>query len=103
MRFVWLWLACGAPPEVAGTAVPEPPAEAAPYVSNEKLIVRVQGLLDRGRRGEAEAFDEAAKDGTMDGKDHPGLKRYQGHIGFLGHGAGLQFRKIKIAEINPAQ
>ncbi len=48
-------------------------------------------------------IDEAAKNGTMDGKGHPGLKRYQGHIGFLGHGAGLKFRKLKVAEINPAE
>lgn len=46
--------------------------------------------------------DERSKDGTMDGKEHPGLKRYQGHIGFLGHGPGMEFRKIEVAEIKPA-
>ncbi len=83
MRFVWLWLACGAPPEVAGTAVPEPPAEAAPYVSNEKLIVRVQGLLDRGRRGEAEAFDDAERlvqRQLASRQDDPRLHRMMGSI-----------------------
>ncbi len=29
---------------------------------------------------------EATKNGPMDGKDHPGLKRSMGHIGYLGHG-----------------
>lgn len=39
---------------------------------------------------------EASKNGTMDGRDHPGLQRTKGHIGFLGHGDVLQFRNIRI-------
>jgi len=42
---------------------------------------------------------EASKDGTPDGKDHPGLKRTSGHIGFLGHGSLLWFRNIRIKEL----
>ncbi|NRB47954.1 MAG: DUF1080 domain-containing protein [Saprospiraceae bacterium] len=42
---------------------------------------------------------EASKDGTMDGKDHPGLQRTKGHIGFLGHGDVLQFRNIRIKDL----
>lgn len=42
---------------------------------------------------------EATKDGTMDGKDHPGLQRTKGHIGFLGHGDVLQFRNIRIKDL----
>jgi hypothetical protein len=34
----------------------------------------------------------------MDGKDHPGLKRASGHIGFLGHGSVLALRNIRIKE-----
>ncbi len=34
--------------------------------------------------------------GTMDHKDHPGLKNITGHIGFLGHGSELKFRNIRI-------
>ena len=41
-------------------------------------------------------WQEASKDGTMDGRDHPGLKRSKGHIGFLGHGDVLRFRNIRI-------
>lgn len=41
----------------------------------------------------------AIKNGTMDGKDHPGLRRTKGHIGFLGHGSKLEFRNIKIKEL----
>lgn len=42
---------------------------------------------------------EASKNGTLDGKDHPGLQRSSGHIGFLGHGDILQFRNIRIKEL----
>jgi hypothetical protein len=37
--------------------------------------------------------------GTIDGKDHPGLKRSTGHIGFLGHGSVVRFRNIRIREL----
>ena len=43
---------------------------------------------------------EATKNGTKDGKNHPGLKRNKGHIGFLGHGAPLEFRNIRIKDLN---
>jgi HEAT repeat protein len=36
--------------------------------------------------------------GTMDHKDHPGLKNKTGHIGFLGHGSVVKFRNIRIKE-----
>ncbi|WP_194973682.1 3-keto-disaccharide hydrolase [Aquiflexum lacus] len=42
---------------------------------------------------------EASKNGTMDQKDHPGLQRSSGHIGFLGHGDVLRFRNIRIKEL----
>jgi hypothetical protein len=38
-------------------------------------------------------------DKTMDGHAHPGLKREKGHIGFLGHGARVEFRNIRIKEL----
>lgn len=41
-------------------------------------------------------FLEASKNGTMDGRDHPGLQRTSGHIGFLGHGDVVRFRNIWI-------
>ncbi|MEM1121797.1 MAG: DUF1080 domain-containing protein [Bacteroidota bacterium] len=44
-------------------------------------------------------FLEASRNGTMDGRDHPGLKRTRGHIGFLGHGDRLAFRNIRIREL----
>lgn len=42
---------------------------------------------------------EAVKNGAMDGKEHPGLKRKKGHIGFLGHGSEVKFRNIRIKEL----
>ncbi len=44
-------------------------------------------------------IDEASKDGTIDGKDHPGLARTKGHIGFLGHGARIEFDNIRIKDM----
>ena len=35
----------------------------------------------------------------IDGRDHPGLKRESGHIGFLGHGSLVEFRNVRIKEI----
>jgi hypothetical protein len=43
---------------------------------------------------------EASKNGTLDGLDHPGLKRNKGHIAFLGHGSELEFRNIRIKDLS---
>lgn len=43
---------------------------------------------------------EAAKNGTIDGKKHPGLFNKTGHIGFLGHGSEVKFRNIRIKQLN---
>lgn len=37
---------------------------------------------------------------AMDGRDHPGLHRPGGHIGFLGHGDQVFFRNIRIKNLN---
>ena len=42
---------------------------------------------------------EAREKGTIDGREHPGLKRDKGYIGFCGHGAELEFRNIRIKEL----
>ena len=44
-------------------------------------------------------LDEVTKNGTMDGAEHPGLKRATGHIGFLGHGDRVLFRNIRIKNL----
>lgn len=45
-------------------------------------------------------FKKASKNGTMDKRDHPGLNRTKGHIGFLGHGDVLYFRNIRIKDLS---
>lgn len=44
-------------------------------------------------------FAEARDKGTMDGREHPGLKRDKGYIAFCGHGAHLEFRNMRIKEL----
>jgi hypothetical protein len=43
---------------------------------------------------------EARKNGTADGKKHPGLMRETGHIGFLGHGSEVQFKNIRVKDLS---
>jgi hypothetical protein len=43
---------------------------------------------------------DARQNGAMDGKQHPGLKRDKGHIGFLGHGSVVQFRNIRVKDLS---
>ena len=42
---------------------------------------------------------DARENGTADHKDHPGLKRNKGHIGFLGHGSVVEFRDIRVKDL----
>ena len=42
---------------------------------------------------------EATKNGTVDHKEHPGLNRTTGHIGFLGHGDVVRFKNMRIKKI----
>ena len=42
---------------------------------------------------------EGTRNGTADHREHPGLGRATGHIGFLGHGSTLWFRHIRIREL----
>lgn len=44
-------------------------------------------------------LDEVSANGTVDGRDHPGLKRTKGHIGFLGHGARIEFRNLRVKDL----
>ena len=55
------------------------------------IIVKVNGetIVDTN-------IKEASKDGTLSGKEHPGLFNKKGHIGFLGHGDYVEFRNIRI-------
>ena len=57
-----------------------------------KVVLNGETIVDANIR-------EASKDGTIDGKKHPGLLNKTGHIGFLGHGAHVEFRNIRIKEL----
>ncbi len=43
---------------------------------------------------------EASKNGTLDHRDHPGIQRTSGHIGFLGHGSVVSFRNLRIKDLS---
>jgi len=45
-------------------------------------------------------LDQASAGGTIDHREHPGLGRERGHVGFLGHGSIVEFRAIRIKELN---
>ena len=36
---------------------------------------------------------------TVDHRNHPGMFNKKGHIGFLGHGAGVKFRNVRVREL----
>jgi hypothetical protein len=42
----------------------------------------------------------ASAKGTMDKREHPGLKNKDGHIGFLGHGSEVKFRNLRIKDLS---
>ncbi|MDH4196770.1 MAG: DUF1080 domain-containing protein, partial [Candidatus Aminicenantes bacterium] len=44
-------------------------------------------------------LDEASAGGTIDGREHPGLARTKGHLGFLGHGSRVEFRNIRVKDL----
>jgi hypothetical protein len=56
------------------------------------VIVNGQTIVDAD-------LDEATKNGTVDHKEHPGLARTSGHIGFLGHGARIEFRAMRVKDL----
>jgi hypothetical protein len=44
-------------------------------------------------------IDKVSQPKTVDGKSHPGLANTTGHIGFLGHGARIEFRNMRIKDL----
>lgn len=57
-----------------------------------KIILNGETILDGD-------YLEASKNGTLDHKEHPGLQRSSGYIGFLGHGDVVRFKNISIKEL----
>ena len=75
-------------------------------VKGDRVTVMVNGevILD-GNLREACKGHNVAPDGsnhnpyTTDHRNHPGMFNKKGHIGFLGHGAGLKYRNVRIKEL----
>lgn len=57
-----------------------------------EVILNGQTILDIN-------LDDALKNGSLDGKEHPGAFRESGRIGFLGHGDVLSFRNLYVKEL----
>ncbi len=69
--------------------------------NSEEVIARgpqIKVILN-GRTIVDADIEKVSVAGTIDGKDHPGLKNPAGHIGFLGHGDDVEFRNIRIKEL----
>ncbi|MBU4494315.1 MAG: DUF1080 domain-containing protein [Acidobacteria bacterium] len=64
-------------------------------VEGNRVKVRLNGipLIDAD-------IEAASRDGTIDGRNHPGLLNKKGHLGFLGHGSVVRFRNIRLRELN---
>jgi len=64
------------------------------FLSGTKIKVTLNGtVINEGD------IKEAIKNGTMDHKEHPGLARTTGHIGFLGHGDVIRFKNMRIKKL----
>ena len=83
-------------------------------ISPETLIIDVIRIIDASALQIALVLDKnsrlvgvitdgdiavASRNGTMDHREHPGLLRTTGHIGFLGHGSVVKFRNIRVKEL----
>jgi 3-keto-disaccharide hydrolase len=69
--------------------------------NSEEIIVQgkdIKVILNGETIVEAN-LDEASKGGTIDKREHPGLKREKGFICFCGHGAEVWFRNLRIKEL----
>ena len=63
-------------------------------------------IIARGRHVTVKVNGQTVVEANLDDvkdetvlKKHPGLKRDGGHIGFLGHGARVEFRNLRIKEL----
>ena len=64
------------------------------WIKGSKIRVTVNGVVTVD--GD---IAEASKNGTADHKEHPGLQRASGYIGFLSHDSVVKFRNIRIKEL----
>ncbi|MDW3193921.1 MAG: DUF1080 domain-containing protein [Cytophagales bacterium] len=73
--------------------------------NRQQVTVRgswIQVILNGNVILEGDYLDQS-ENGTMDGREHPGLARTSGHIGFLGHGDVVRFRNIHIKDLSKSE
>ncbi len=64
------------------------------YVKGNYIRVTLNGtVITEGN------IKDATRNGTHDGKEHPGLFNKTGYIGFLGHGSELWFRHVRVKRL----
>lgn len=75
---------------------------------SDHITVTVNGevILDGNIREACQGHAVAPDGGTenpymIDHRNHPGLFNKRGHIAFCGHGAGIQFRRVRILDLSP--
>lgn len=75
-------------------------------VVGDHITVTVNGeVIVDGNVREACQGHNVAPDGsdknpyTVDHRNHPGMFNKTGHIGFLGHGAGVKFRNVRVLDL----
>ena len=77
------------------------------HAVGDRITVTVNGrvILDGDIRQACKGHN-VSEDGskknpyTVDGKNHPGLFNKKGHLGLLGHGAGIQFRNLRVLDLS---
>jgi hypothetical protein len=57
-----------------------------------KVILNGETIVDAD-------VEKASTPKTIDGHDHPGLKRDKGYISFCGHGAHVEYRNLRLKEL----
>ncbi len=67
---------------------------------NSEEIKAVGPLITVTLNGVVIVDADISKIEPLDKKEHPGLKRDKGFIGFMGHGAHVEFRNIRVKELD---
>ena len=73
-----------------------------------KVFVNGELINDANVRTACQGHNVAPDGGTrnpytVDKKNHPGLFNEKGHVGFLGHGAGLKYRNVRILDLSKSK
>ena len=86
-------------------AAVETGGEAKLVIQEGDVTVNGEVILDGNIREACQGHAVAPDGGTenpymIDHRNHPGLFNKRGHIAFCGHGAGIQFRRVRILDLS---